>query len=162
MTSELEKAIELRKEVRRRVKLLYVPAGKIVELLNLYRTQPGYIQLPTGEELPDGYEVLEVYGETHRSCMALLIHHPSFPIVPPGAIPPDLGTLREWKVVSFQDHVTSVQKWPKFYRRNIGGGIVIRVSEAEYMWDLNDDIRVQVGPDWDANHTECDCTGKPL
>lgn len=160
MTSGLEKVIELRKEARRRVKLLYVPAGKIVELLNLYRTQPGYVQLPTGEELPEGYEVLEVYGETHRSCMALLIHHPSFPIVPLGAIPPDLDTLREWKVVPFQDHVTSVQKWPKFYRRNKGGQVVIRISETEWMWDEN--AHFNVSPDWDSTHIECDCTGKPL
>lgn len=162
MKSELERAIELRKEVRRRAKLLYVPEEKIVTLLNLYRTQPGYIQLPTGEELPEGYEVLEVFGETHRSCMALLIHHPSFPVVPPGAMPPDLGTLKEWKVVPFQDHVTNVQKWPKFYKKKVGGGIVIRISETEWTWDLNDDVRIEIYPDWDENHIECDCTGKPL
>lgn len=75
----------------RKLKVLRVDPLSIVEMLNGQRRE--FVMLPQNDVIPAGTEVLAVRDNFHLRCIDMLLTHESWPEVPDGELPPDVGEL---------------------------------------------------------------------
>jgi hypothetical protein len=64
------------------------------ELMSLFFMRgcymPGQITIPVLDDIPDGCKIVRRVWEDMPGCFVLWLYHPSFEIVPPGSIPPQI------------------------------------------------------------------------
>jgi hypothetical protein len=77
----------------RRVKIVRFDAALLVDVFNWWLDPPDFLALPVCEEIPSDAVVQSVNANWNSRSIDLLISHPSFPVVPSGAMPPQAPEL---------------------------------------------------------------------
>jgi hypothetical protein len=85
-------------EERKRCRIYWVSCNAILELLGNWRHHD-HVSLPVLKGLPDGYRVLFATHDFGRGAIGLMVHHPSFAVVPEGASTPCEDGLAELETV---------------------------------------------------------------
>ena len=90
----------------RRYRLVTLRTELIGELLEGLRRFQCY-SLPACDELPEGFEVIDVYHAPERQALVAVVYHESFDVVPVGQIPPEMHLLHEVELARrplYRDH----------------------------------------------------------
>lgn len=70
-----------------RLKMFFVPREFFIMIFQAL-AGPEFITLPIMDELPEGAELVGVHEVWDRDCFALVVSHPTYEIVPHGALIP--------------------------------------------------------------------------
>jgi hypothetical protein len=87
----------------RRLKILRVDPRYIVDLLNQAKLPTQFMQIPAGDRIPDDVVVISVNADWSSNTIELLLASEQFEQVLDGKVPPEIGLLKEWKVVDLRE-----------------------------------------------------------
>lgn len=73
----------------RRLKILYIDRGLALAMLQGFRGVKS-VALPVLDEVPEDVLICEIFYAPERRAFALVLEHPSFPLVPPGLMIPEI------------------------------------------------------------------------
>jgi hypothetical protein len=93
----------------RRLKILRVDPRYIVLLLNQAKLPVRFMQIPTGDKIPDDVVVISVNADWSSNTIELLLASDQFETVEDGQVPPEIGLLKEWKVVDLREVATRLR-----------------------------------------------------